>query len=134
MFGFRGVVEHAVYVAEHTRGHGLWRQLLDAIITAYDDTGIWTIQSSIFRENTASVHLHEQAGFRQVGYRERVALMPYGPWTRKWCDTILIDGARVDGQLAAPSSCFAQLPGTCVVLSRPAGCWTTAEERWAERK
>ncbi|MDN4597707.1 MULTISPECIES: GNAT family N-acetyltransferase [Leifsonia] len=88
---YRGVVEHSVYVADRARGRGLGRQLLDALITACDAADIWTIQSSIFRENTASLHLHDRAGFRQVGHRERIAFMTYGPWAGQWRDTILIE-------------------------------------------
>lgn len=53
--------------------------------------GIWTVQSSIFPENTASLTLHEHAGFRRVGTRERIALMTYGPRTGQWRDTVLIE-------------------------------------------
>lgn len=91
---YRGVVEHSVYVADRARNHGLGRQLLDALITACDNTDIWTVQSSIFRENTASLRLHQHAGFRQVGHRERIALMTYGPWAGQWRDTILIERRR----------------------------------------
>jgi L-amino acid N-acyltransferase YncA len=91
---YRGVVEHSVYVAERARGRGFGRQLLDELIAACDHAGIWTIQSSIFRENVGSLRLHERAGFRQVGYRERVALMTYGPWRGNWRDTILIERRR----------------------------------------
>lgn len=86
-----GVVEHSVYVTERARGRGIGRQLLEALTAACDSAGIWTMQSSIFRENTASLRLHERAGFRQVGYRERIALMSYGPWIGQWRDTILIE-------------------------------------------
>lgn len=91
---YRGVVEHSVYVADRARGHGLGRLLLDELINACDNAGIWTIQSSIFRENTASIRLHEQVGFRVVGHRERIALMTYGPWAGQWRDTILIERRR----------------------------------------
>lgn len=91
---YRGVVEHSVYVAERARGRGLGRQLLEAMIDACDAAGIWTIQSSVFRENTASLRLHEQAGFRRVGHRERIALMTYGPWAGQWRDTVLIERRR----------------------------------------
>ena len=43
------------------------------------------------RENTAGLRLHEQAGFREVGHRERIARMTYGPWAGQWRDTILIE-------------------------------------------
>jgi len=55
------------------------------------------VQSSIFPEYHASLALHEQAGFRRVGQRERIALMTYGPWAGKWRDTVLIVRRRADG-------------------------------------
>lgn len=95
---YRGVVEHSIYVAEDARGRGVGRQLLDALIAACDNGGIWTIQSSIFPENAASLRLHEQAGFRRVGHRERIALMTYGPWAGQWRDTILVELRRWEGR------------------------------------
>ena len=38
--------------------------------------GIWTVQSGIFPENTASLALHERCGFRVVGRRERLGAPP----------------------------------------------------------
>ena len=78
---------------ERARGHGLGRLLLDELISACDNAGIWTIQSSIFPENDASLRQHELAGLRVVGHRERIALMTYGPWVGQW-DTILIEWRR----------------------------------------
>ena len=49
------------------------------------------MQSSIFPENAASLRLHENAGFRTVGRRERIALMTTGPWAGQWRDTVLIE-------------------------------------------
>lgn len=91
---YDGVVEHSVYVAEDQQGHGIGRQLVDALIERADRAGVWTIQSSIFPENTASLKLHEAVGFRTVGRRERIALMTTGPWAGQWRDTILIERRR----------------------------------------
>jgi len=88
---YRGVVEHSVYVAAAAMGGGVGRLLLEAFIDAADADGIWTIQSSIFPENTASLALHERAGFRVVGRRERIALMTYGPWADQWRDTVFLE-------------------------------------------
>lgn len=88
---YRGVVEHSVYVSPAAAGQGVGRQLVNAFIGAAEDAGIWTIQSSIFPENTVSLALHDRAGFRRIGVRERIALMTYGPWTGQWRDTILIE-------------------------------------------
>jgi phosphinothricin acetyltransferase len=88
---YRGVVEHSVYVSEAARGRGLGHQLLDALESAAVASGIWTIQSSVFPENEASLALHAANGYRVVGRRERIALMTYGPWAGRWRDTVLIE-------------------------------------------
>jgi L-amino acid N-acyltransferase YncA len=88
---YRGVVEHSVYIDRAARGNGVGRLLLDAFIAAAEDAGIWTIQSSIFPENVASLRLHETAGFRVVGRRERIAQSGAGPRAGEWRDTILIE-------------------------------------------
>ena len=64
--------------------HG--RQLLDALIGSTEAAGIWTIQSGIFPENTASAALHRAAGFRTVGTRERI-----GQHHGRWRDVVLIE-------------------------------------------
>ena len=88
---YRGVVEHSVYIDRAARGNGIGRLLLDAFIGAAETAGIWTIQSSIFPENAASLRLHEATGFRIVGRRERIAKSGAGPHAGRWRDTILIE-------------------------------------------
>jgi phosphinothricin acetyltransferase len=88
---YRGVVEHSVYIERSAQGQGLGRRLLDVFIAAADKAGVWTIQSSVFPENTASLRLHERAGFRIVGRRERIARAEVGPHAGEWRDTILIE-------------------------------------------
>jgi L-amino acid N-acyltransferase YncA len=83
---YAGVVEHSVYVGPGVRAQGTGRRLLDALITSTEAAGIWTIQSGIFPENTASLALHEAAGFRVVGTRERI-----GQHHGRWRDVILIE-------------------------------------------
>src|SRR5215831_4103650 len=61
---YAGVVEHSVYVAGHARRLGVGRALLDALIASTEAAGIWTIQSGVFPENTASLALHARAGRR----------------------------------------------------------------------
>lgn len=88
---YHGVVEHSVYVAREARGRGVGRALLDAFIEAAEQAGVWCIQSSIFPENVASLTLHERAGFRTVGRRERIARSLRGPHAGRWRDTVLIE-------------------------------------------
>jgi L-amino acid N-acyltransferase YncA len=83
---YAGVVEHSVYVARSARGLGVGRALLDALINSTEAAGIWTIQSGIFPENTASAALHRAAGFREVGRRERI-----GRQRGVWRDVVLIE-------------------------------------------
>jgi L-amino acid N-acyltransferase YncA len=83
---YAGVVEHSVYVDPAVRGRGVGRQLLDALIASTEAAGIWTIQSRIFPENTASLALHRAAGFRVVGTRERL-----GQHHGRWRDVVLIE-------------------------------------------
>lgn len=76
---YAGVAEVSVYVAGRARGRGIGRALLAALIEASEARGIWTVQAGIFPENHASVRLHEEAGFRLVGRRERLGKM-HGTW------------------------------------------------------
>jgi phosphinothricin acetyltransferase len=91
---YRGVIEHSVYVATSAQGRGVGRALLVAFVAAADDAGFWTIQSSVFPENTASLVLHERCGFRVVGRREAIAQSTVGPFAGQWRDTILIERRR----------------------------------------
>ena len=88
---YRGVIEHSVYVADAAQGRGVGRELLLAFLDAAEAAGYWTVQSSIFPENTASIRLHERHGFRTVGRREAIALMTYGPYAGRWRDTVLVE-------------------------------------------
>jgi phosphinothricin acetyltransferase len=61
-----------VYVHPDARGLGIGTALLHALIASTETAGIWTIQSGIFPENTASLALHQRCGFRVVGTRARI--------------------------------------------------------------
>ena len=90
---YAGVVEHSVYVHPGYQGRGVGRALLAALIASSEDAGIWTVQSGVFPENTASLRLHERAGFRVVGVRERV-----GRHHGRWRDVVFIERrSRVAG-------------------------------------
>jgi phosphinothricin acetyltransferase len=88
---YAGVVEHSVYVDSAVQGRGIGRALLAGLATSTEAAGIWTIQAGIFPENTASLRLHEKAGFRLVGTRQRVGKMTYGPLAGRWRDVIMIE-------------------------------------------
>ncbi|MEU4132245.1 GNAT family N-acetyltransferase [Streptomyces wuyuanensis] len=83
---YAGVVEHSVYVHPEARGRGIAASLLKALVDSTEAAGIWTIQSGIFPENTASLALHKRAGFRVIGLRERIGLH-HGVWR----DVVLLE-------------------------------------------
>ncbi len=64
---------------------------MEELITSTEAADIWTIQSSVFPGNVASLRLHEAVGFRVVGTRERIARMTYGPMVGEWRDTVLLE-------------------------------------------
>ncbi|MBO0840137.1 MAG: N-acetyltransferase [Sciscionella sp.] len=83
---YAGVAEHSVYVATRARGRGVGKSLLLRLIESTEAAGIWTLQSGLFPENTASIALHKSVGFRVVGVRERIA-EHFG----RWRDVILVE-------------------------------------------
>ena len=83
---YSGVVEHSVYVDRSVRRSGVGRALLDAFAAEAPRHGIWTIQTSIIDANGASLRLHEAAGYRVVGRRERIARLD-----GTWRDTLLLE-------------------------------------------
>ncbi|AXQ53217.1 MULTISPECIES: GNAT family N-acetyltransferase [Streptomyces] len=83
---YAGVVEHSVYVRPDARGRGIASALLKALIDSTERAGIWTIQSGIFPETTASLAVHRRAGFRVIGTRERI-----GRHRGVWRDVVLVE-------------------------------------------
>ena len=83
---YAGVAEFSIYVAERARGRGIGTALLKALIEASEREGIWTLQSGIFPENSASLALCRRFGFRVVGTRERIGCMD-----GRWRDVVLLE-------------------------------------------
>jgi phosphinothricin acetyltransferase len=81
------VAWESVYVAADRRGEGIGRAILSAVVEASEDAGVWTLLAGIQAENTASVALHERAGFRRIGVQERVGRDAGGVWR----DVILME-------------------------------------------
>jgi phosphinothricin acetyltransferase len=85
-WAYRGVAESSVYVARDRHGHGVGRALMEHLIEKSEQAGIWTIQTSIFPENEASLKLHKRVGFRVVGVRKNIARRD-----GLWRDTVLLE-------------------------------------------
>ncbi len=88
---YAGVAETSVYVGAAFRGRGVGRSLIHRQVTAADERGLWTLQTAIFPENRASLGLHQSAGFRKLGVRERI-----GQLNGVWRDTVFLERRRAD--------------------------------------
>lgn len=83
---YAGVGESSVYVAAAARGRGVGKALLHTQVTQADRAGLWTLQTSIFPENRASLALHHSAGYRTLAVRTRIAQLD-----GIWRDTVLLE-------------------------------------------
>jgi L-amino acid N-acyltransferase YncA/DNA-binding transcriptional ArsR family regulator len=88
---YAGVAETSVYVGDGFRGRGVGKALMHRQVMAADDAGLWTLQTSIFPGNRASIALHQSAGFRTLGVRERI-----GQQDGVWRDTVFLERRRTD--------------------------------------
>ena len=83
---YKGVAEISVYIDTNALGKGIGSKLMDKVILSSEENGIWTLNSSVFPENKATLKLHEKNGFRIVGTREKI-----GRLDGKWRDTVLLE-------------------------------------------
>jgi phosphinothricin acetyltransferase len=83
---YAGVAEVSVYVAAGHRGKKIGENLLKALIGDSEEHDIWTLQAGIFPENFASIKIHLNAGFHQIGVREKI-----GKHNGVWRDTVLLE-------------------------------------------
>jgi L-amino acid N-acyltransferase YncA/DNA-binding transcriptional ArsR family regulator len=90
---YSGVGETSVYVAATARARGVGKALMHRQVTEADaDTtngGLWTLQTSIFPENRASIALHHSAGYKTLAVRSRIAQLD-----GVWRDTVLLERRR----------------------------------------
>jgi L-amino acid N-acyltransferase YncA len=83
---YSGVAEVSIYISDKFQGQRIGTRLLKQLIYESEIAGIWTLQAVIFPENILSMAMHENNGFRVVGYRERI-----GQINGNWRNTILLE-------------------------------------------
>lgn len=83
---YAGVAEVSVYVDPAHSGKGIGLNLLNELVRQSEAEGIWTLQAGIFPENAASLSIHEKAGFKILGTREKI-----GKQNGIWRDTVLLE-------------------------------------------
>jgi L-amino acid N-acyltransferase YncA len=83
---YSGVAEVSVYVGTDQLGKGVGNSLMAALVTNSEDHEIWSLYSSIFPENKATLRLHLRHGFPEVGMRERIAQL-----NGRWRNTMILE-------------------------------------------
>lgn len=83
---YSGVGETTIYVDSSCQGKGVGLALLTALVQASEEAGYWTLQALIFPENTASIHLHELAGFAILAVHKKL-----GKHHNIWRDVVLLE-------------------------------------------
>ena len=83
---YKGVVEVSIYISAKYSGNQIGTKLMEHLISESEKQGIWCLYSSIFPQNKASIHLHKKVGFREIGYREKIAKL-----NGIWNDTVLFE-------------------------------------------
>ncbi len=76
---YHGVGDYSVYVDRAARGHGVGRQLVEALVAAAAAKGCWKLVGRIFTGNEPSLTVADRAGFRRIGTYEKHARLD-GAW------------------------------------------------------
>ena len=84
---YAGVAWESVYVAPASQGRGVGTALLNALVVASEEAGVWTLLAGVMLENDASLALHERMGFRRIGVQERLGRDATG----RWRDVVLLE-------------------------------------------
>ena len=82
---YRPTVENSVYVRHDLLGKGIGRQMLADLIVRAKALGYHSIIAGVSADQTASVKLHERAGFIKVGHLREV-----GYKFNRWLDVVYL--------------------------------------------
>jgi phosphinothricin acetyltransferase len=97
--GYRHTVEDSVYVARGSRGRGVGRALLAALVDACAAAGYRQMVAVIGgAEEVASIRLHAAQGFAEVG-----RLPAVGRKFGRWLDCVHMQRALGEGAATAPA-------------------------------
>lgn len=83
---YKGVAEVTVYVHHAHQHKGIGKQLLHSLIEEGERRGMWSLLSVIHQDNTNSIRLHLQCGFRTIGSREKIAAI-----NGNWKTTVMME-------------------------------------------
>jgi len=94
---YRYVVKHSVYVHPDHLHAGVGRLLLPALVDACAAAGFRQMIGYIDASNAPSIQLHENCGFRQVGYLPSIGFK-FGRWT----DSVMLQRSLGPGATCPP--------------------------------
>jgi phosphinothricin acetyltransferase len=94
---YRYTAKHSIYVHHEYLRQGIGRVLLPALIDACAAAGFRQMIGYIDSANVASLALHEQFGFRPVGFLRSVGFK-FGHWT----DSVMVQRSLGPGDSSAP--------------------------------
>ena len=83
---YAGVAEFSVYVARASRGQGIGRLAMEALIEAAGRAALWKLVSRVFVENEPNRRLLADLGFREVGIYRRHGLLD-----GRWRDVVIVE-------------------------------------------
>lgn len=95
---YRFSAEDSIYVADHARGQGIGRLLLDALCRECESCGVRKIIAVIGdSNNVGSVGVHRAAGFDHVG-----TLRSVGWKFDRWLDVVMMEKSLGAGDSSSP--------------------------------
>jgi L-amino acid N-acyltransferase YncA len=83
---YAGIAEFSIYLDRATRGRGIGRQLLAALVDTARAHGYWKLVSRVFPGNAASRAVCKACGFREVGVYEKHAQLD-----DQWLDVVIVE-------------------------------------------
>jgi L-amino acid N-acyltransferase YncA len=94
---YRYTVKHSIYIHHEHLRRGLGSRLMEALIDACAAAGFRQMIGYIDAANAASLAIHDNFGFRRVGYLPQVGYK-FGRWT----DSVMVQRSLGPGATEAP--------------------------------
>ena len=85
-YSYRGVAEVSVYVALEEKDKGIGKKILQKLVATSEENGIWTLHARVYPENEASIHIHKQLDFFDIGTMKKA-----GKIDEIWRDVIILE-------------------------------------------
>jgi len=96
---YAGIAEFSFYIEAASRGHGIGKRLLHALVDEAREHGFWKLVSRVFTFNQASRSACGAVGFREVGTYEK-----HGQLDGRWLDVVIVE-RLIPENLSTSSRC-----------------------------